>query len=84
VIISRGGNDVDFKPRKTKYKTNGNYDSGDNSGNKRSHAWKYEQNVDFTCTLMILAGSADESKGEEDEMSEADSLMDESKERTLP
>ena len=26
---------------------------------------------------MILAGSADESKGEEDEMSEADSLMDE-------
>jgi len=33
--------------------------------------------VDFTCTLMILAGSADESKGEEDEMSEADSLMDE-------
>ena len=77
VIISRGGNDVDFKPRKTKYNTNGNYDSGDNSGNKRSHAWKYEQNVDFTCTLMILAGSADESKGEEDEMSEADSLMDE-------
>jgi len=84
VVISRGGNEIDYIPQRPKYKTNVRNDSKDDRGdvpNNRPHAWKVEKNVDFTCTLMILAGSPhpnpDDSTGEEEDQSEADSLMDE-------
>jgi hypothetical protein len=114
ILISRGGNDVDYKPRRPNYTTDDDSDNDDkfppltkreeemltnlyNATNKyeaaiamqpeaarldkRSHAWKEKQHVDFTVTLTILAGSPDpnldESTGEEENQSDADSLMDE-------
>jgi hypothetical protein len=70
---------VDYKPRRPNYTTDD--DSDNDEMHKRSHAWKKEQHVDFTVTLTILAGSPDpnlhESTGEEENQSDADSLMDE-------
>ena len=133
VIISRGGNEVDYKPLKPKYKTNVVEDDSENDSEDdgsvfprlneedkerirnlcsatdkweaaiavqpeaalpnnrfhpfyKTHAWKGDKGVAFTCTLMITAGlptsapegsTGEESSGEEDDKSEAESLMDE-------
>jgi hypothetical protein len=49
--------------------------------NNRSHAWKGDQEVAFTCTLMITAGSPKpnrgDSTGEEENQSDEDSFRDE-------
>ena len=103
VIISRGGNEVDYKPLKPKYKTNVVEDDSENDSEDdgsvfprlneedkerirnlcsatdkweaaiavqpeaalpnnrfhpfyKTHAWKGDKGVAFTCTLMITAG----------------------------